>query len=184
MNTKTRILIGILFIIILTLLAIVIAGAREKVTATIQNGDSPIAGIVNPETPPTGNTSGGGMDAQPIACTMDARMCPDGSYVGRSGPNCEFVCPGTPVVDPIAPPKDPYNRYVASGCKVVEGCNGPITCVDEDVEIGGSTCEYLPEYACYKASTNRCEKQASTNTCGWTPTPTLNACIDTARNSS
>lgn len=31
--------------------------------------------------------------AQPIACTMDARQCPDGSYVGRSGPNCEFVCP-------------------------------------------------------------------------------------------
>lgn len=29
----------------------------------------------------------------PVACTMDAMMCPDGSYVGRSGPNCEFVCP-------------------------------------------------------------------------------------------
>ncbi len=27
-------------------------------------------------------------------CTMDALECPDGSYVGRSGPNCEFVCPG------------------------------------------------------------------------------------------
>ena len=26
------------------------------------------------------------------ACTMDAKMCPDGSYVGRTGPNCEFVC--------------------------------------------------------------------------------------------
>lgn len=22
-------------------------------------------------------------------------QCPDGSYVGRSGPNCEFVCPST-----------------------------------------------------------------------------------------
>lgn len=29
---------------------------------------------------------------EPIACTMDAKQCPDGSYVGRSGPNCEFVC--------------------------------------------------------------------------------------------
>ncbi len=27
-------------------------------------------------------------------CTMDARQCPDGSWVGRSGPNCEFVCGG------------------------------------------------------------------------------------------
>ena len=26
-----------------------------------------------------------------VACTMDAMMCPDGSYVGRTGPNCEFV---------------------------------------------------------------------------------------------
>lgn len=31
----------------------------------------------------------------PIACTMDAMQCPDGSYVGRSGPKCEFVCPKT-----------------------------------------------------------------------------------------
>jgi hypothetical protein len=31
--------------------------------------------------------------AEPVACTMDAKQCPDGSYVGRTGPNCEFVCP-------------------------------------------------------------------------------------------
>ena len=30
---------------------------------------------------------------EPVACTMDAMQCPDGSYVGRSGPSCEFVCP-------------------------------------------------------------------------------------------
>ncbi len=31
----------------------------------------------------------------PVACTMDAKMCPDGSAVGRTGPNCEFAaCPG------------------------------------------------------------------------------------------
>ena len=31
------------------------------------------------------------------ACTMDAKACPDGSYVGRQGPNCEFAaCPGEP----------------------------------------------------------------------------------------
>lgn len=30
-----------------------------------------------------------------IVCTQEAKMCPDGSYVGRTGPNCEFaVCPG------------------------------------------------------------------------------------------
>jgi len=31
---------------------------------------------------------------EPVACTMDARVCPDGSSVGRTGPNCEFAaCP-------------------------------------------------------------------------------------------
>jgi len=29
-----------------------------------------------------------------VACTLDAMQCPDGSYVGRTGPDCEFVCPG------------------------------------------------------------------------------------------
>lgn len=26
------------------------------------------------------------------ACTADAMLCPNGQYVGRSGPNCQFVC--------------------------------------------------------------------------------------------
>ena len=35
------------------------------------------------------NNSGTG-----LACTMEAKMCPDGSYVGRTGSNCEFAaCP-------------------------------------------------------------------------------------------
>ena len=29
-----------------------------------------------------------------VFCTQDAKLCSDGSYVGRTGPNCEFVCPG------------------------------------------------------------------------------------------
>jgi hypothetical protein len=32
-------------------------------------------------------------------CTADAMLCPDGSYVGRTGPNCEFVCPDAISVD-------------------------------------------------------------------------------------
>jgi len=31
----------------------------------------------------------------PVACTKEAKICPDGSAVGRTGPNCEFApCPG------------------------------------------------------------------------------------------
>jgi hypothetical protein len=29
----------------------------------------------------------------PTVCTMDAMQCPDGSWVGRSGPDCIFKCP-------------------------------------------------------------------------------------------
>lgn len=28
-----------------------------------------------------------------VVCTADARQCPDGTWVGRTGPRCEFVCP-------------------------------------------------------------------------------------------
>ena len=29
-----------------------------------------------------------------VACTQEAKQCPDGSYVSRTGPNCEFAkCP-------------------------------------------------------------------------------------------
>lgn len=30
------------------------------------------------------------------ACTMEAKACPDGSFVGRTGPNCEFAACPTP----------------------------------------------------------------------------------------
>ena len=34
-----------------------------------------------------------GHASAPIACTAEAMQCPDGSWVGRTGPNCDFVCP-------------------------------------------------------------------------------------------
>lgn len=31
---------------------------------------------------------------EPVPCTLEAKVCPDGSSVGREGPNCEFTsCP-------------------------------------------------------------------------------------------
>jgi hypothetical protein len=36
---------------------------------------------------------------EPVACTMDAKQCPDGSYVGRVPPDCDFApCPETRAV--------------------------------------------------------------------------------------
>lgn len=32
--------------------------------------------------------------SEPVFCTQEAKLCPDGSYVSRTGPNCEFTsCP-------------------------------------------------------------------------------------------
>ena len=40
-----------------------------------------------------------------VACTMDAKMCPDGSYVGRTGPACEFSpCPNDGVMPEVSAP--------------------------------------------------------------------------------
>ncbi len=37
-----------------------------------------------------------GGEASQVVCTMEAKLCPDGSYVGRTGPYCEFAaCPSS-----------------------------------------------------------------------------------------
>jgi len=42
-------------------------------------------------------------DTDQVVCTMEAKLCPDGSYVGRSGPKCEFAaCPGASNAAPAA----------------------------------------------------------------------------------
>ncbi len=54
-----------------------------------------------------------------VMCTQEAMQCPDGSWVGRSGPNCQFVCPGTPALPTVPPyyqpapicPQLSYNLY-------------------------------------------------------------------------
>lgn len=33
-----------------------------------------------------------------VACTMDAYMCSDGSYVGRTGSDCSFHCPNGQII--------------------------------------------------------------------------------------
>jgi eight-cysteine-cluster-containing protein len=62
---------------------------------------------------------------------------------------------------------------------VPSGCSGTV-CVEHGKEVV-TTCEYKPEYDCYKSAT--CERQADT-TCGWTQTDELTTCIETARASA
>ena len=38
-----------------------------------------------------------------IMCTEDARVCDDGTTVGRTGPDCEFVCPdGGDIIEDVS----------------------------------------------------------------------------------
>lgn len=48
---------------------------------------------------------------QPVACTLEAKVCPDGSAVGRIAPDCEFapcppIPPGTCTVGSCSPSAD------------------------------------------------------------------------------
>lgn len=86
-----------------------------------------------------------------IACTADAKICPDGTAVGRTGPNCEFaLCPETEPSDGIpgcdyddqsksyiekspdacetikylcAQDKEPFSDQCGCGCRVRESAN-------------------------------------------------------------
>ena len=44
---------------------------------------------------PGGNQGTSSSNSSAVVCTMEAKLCPDGSAVGRVEPSCEFVpCPG------------------------------------------------------------------------------------------
>jgi hypothetical protein len=54
--------------------------------------------IYNPESTEYKNPNEQG----PVACTQEAKLCPDGSYVGRISPDCNFKeCPAstTPIFE-------------------------------------------------------------------------------------
>lgn len=53
-----------------------------------------LVGACRPAPPPTTEPPG-------QVCTREAKLCPDGSAVGRTGPHCEFAaCPGDPAMPP------------------------------------------------------------------------------------
>lgn len=67
-------------------LVVAVAGGWYWYTNMYQNSGAIVETNPQPTTPP---------DEDVVMCTMDAKICPDGSSVGRTGPNCEFAqCPG------------------------------------------------------------------------------------------
>lgn len=83
--SKKSIIILLIFIV-LVVIAIIRFSSPED-TWLCQNNSWVKHG--NPlQSQPTTNC---GPDQSPKACTQEAKLCPDGSSVGRSGPKCEFA---------------------------------------------------------------------------------------------
>jgi hypothetical protein len=74
-----------------------------------------------------GSAGGGstGARGEVIACTMDAYQCPDGSYVGRTGPKCEFVCPEANTGGGTRAEGIDYNSSRSNKTSSVSGPNDP-----------------------------------------------------------
>jgi hypothetical protein len=87
-----------------------------------------------------------------VACTMDAKLCPDGSYVGRTGPNCEFAaCPNQ---------TDTATFTCSSEQRQAEACieiYAPV-CASKQVECVTTPCNPVPETypnSCFACSDER-----------------------------
>lgn len=60
--------------------------------------------------------------SQPSVCTQEAKICPDGSAVGRTGPNCEFApCPSS-CICPQGFIPSPDGSYCLVDCKPDQAC--------------------------------------------------------------
>jgi nitrosocyanin len=94
--------VAIIILVILVGGGVFFLGMNKQAGApTVPEGDA------NPF--PTGNSSGSESinpnaenPNEPVACTLDAKVCPDGSSVGRVAPDCEFAaCPTASTAQPV-----------------------------------------------------------------------------------
>jgi hypothetical protein len=58
-----------------------------------------------------------------VACTMEAMICPDGTAVGRTGPNCEFA----PCPIPVAPEETVVKDIIVDSPKEGDTISAPVT---------------------------------------------------------
>jgi hypothetical protein len=78
-------------------------------TVNTNGGTTDFSRTAPPQNPPPTQTTPPTQPpgSNPTACTMDAKICPDGSSVGRTGPNCQFAAcpepsPQTAITDPLS----------------------------------------------------------------------------------
>lgn len=136
------------------ILILIIVAALAGIAGFVLVEQLPSYTIVSPET------------KRPVACTEEAKQCSDGSYVSRTGPNCEFAeCPTPrPTPNPTPPPAP------ASQCNVQPDQYGncPAGCVNYGMPLGCVT----PEYSDY-CKTHSCPICLAENTLIDTPIGTV-----------
>lgn len=110
----------------------------------------------------------------PPACTQEAKLCPDGSAVGRTGPNCEFApCPTTyPPANECLKDTDCHSsQYV---CQEIQGYGTACpstdpTCVPTHTTTAGE-CKIKEGYGCSTdsqcAAGNLCHNNICTSPVG------------------
>lgn len=111
-----------------------------------------------------------------VACTEKACICdydaPGRKWVAQSPERCatvRFACEEG---------MRPFFNDCGCGCEPaveecrVGGCSGQLCVGPGEPDV--STCEWLPQYACYQGAS--CELQPD-GRCGWTPTDELRACL-------
>ncbi len=78
----------------------------------------------------------------------------------------------------IPPEPDVVAECITNNDCITGGCSGTI-CQSKDAEPIFTTCEYPPEYACYKQIECKCIN----NKCQWDKTNEFDKCIEEARKS-
>lgn len=84
-----------LVVFLAVLLILFLLGATGIIGYQLGKKNTELVVTPTPIESPEPTTPAGSDIPEGVACTMDAKLCPDGSAVGRQGPNCEFAaCPG------------------------------------------------------------------------------------------
>lgn len=95
-------------------LGVILAACQANTTSTTSN----------PPTPPA---------PPPVACTEEAKLCPDGSAVSRVGPNCEFApCPDSTSTSTTMP----KNTISQTELPEMEGCHMPYEAMIYPAQLG------------------------------------------------
>jgi hypothetical protein len=138
------------FLIGLTMLVVLFIYQHNQNMGNLKNQNAPVvattsADVIVTEPLPVPSTSTPSVNLDEpvqddydnnIACTMEAKQCPDGSFVGRSGPNCEFeACPSSDA------------QICAPESRLAEACielYAPV-CGAVQVECVTTPCDPVPE---------------------------------------